>query len=1266
MHVGEGPASSASSSSSKKNKMLEHSDSTMDALTSRMRSTGSRSSKETRRHQIFATSSTQHQTISFSAKKMMTSSSSFRASSKHLFGLLSSLLLLLFTSSALALHMRKIEKQPTFNYDDLKFSVFRIKSVSPEFDFMRPFDMARNGVSLGSGFLVRSQSPDTSPDANDGDTKFDPLVITNAHVVSNAVSVKLQLLVLGDESYEAETVQICADLDIALLRFKDPQAFQKALSSSEPSIQLLPLQFTEETPPMGSKVLALGFPLGQNLPKLTAGEISGNQEVDGNICFQSTAPISPGNSGGPLLLEENKKVVGINFAKAGGGENVNYVIPFWRVEESIGLYDYNNERRKGGAKVPTRNQIRIPRTEIRVAFGNKAIYDLDPKCNSTGVLITEIDDRSFFKNAKPLPSVGTYLVKIGDSMVDKFGQGKQQKYLADQMSFENLFFLQGDKTKCTTCGTACPDCNALFKDVDFYTCSDGNMQKHTVSLQWDENYDKGIRYIPEPAFAKDDLKYVMFGDISLMDMTANLVSQLSPQLPTISRWLLPKEIVTPHLAVNWIRSGSDAGEVLVPGMVVQRLNGCVVKNIEDFKKFFVPRLARLSDCGTKTISDSERGSTGAASSSFVTSTTAAASSSRDGSSTAGPDSTPSAGGAGRSSTDAASTDGGLYVGGRIGGDPITTGSPANPTTPANGSPGTTTTTSDGATRGDGSSTPAGTQSRASTPGAATSGVQTRGQDSSSSTAGAQSRAATTTGNSQARAAESTTPAGTVSTGPVSTTSPAASSGQDDSTTPASSSSMMLLEKSSSTHMAQRYHTALQAKARAMDPEEIMDNIWSIETDLGVFYAVRFNETIAEQVNSFCESPAFASAPISETVLRALLAIPADKIQVDAACRAQVEQMLNGGGIQSLNSTSPVASLLAHSGSELELQEQPSQLLLKQERAVIKGRFAQEAQQTEDTEYEAEEGSSEAGSDKDNVVKKVDKKGVVASSKKDIKKKDASKKSSVAVKKAVLDTSGGNKNTSSSKSASSKLEKKVEAKKADAKKAVEGVKNWKEAARALAGAKHDGRSSESMSHARTPLQAATTDVLKEAKALQDEKKVLASSANKKKSEAGKGKKASSSEAKKASSSEAKKASSSSSKKSSAAVVDEKKAAAPARNKLLKKHTPAADDVVKKSSSSSSKKLSTSSSSKHDKKSDKPAAFVQHDKKILDAVFQPISSVVNSLFSSGAHHNSELGGSASHSHGEPVVEMTMKSAGPLSVFKDAYGRLRTSNFDPDTFA
>ena len=75
-------------------------------------------------------------------------------------------------------------------------------------------------------------------------------------------------------------------------------------------MDLKPLPISDTVPTMGLPVVALGFPLGMNSLKISSGVVAGNEEVEGLICIQSTAPISPGSSGGPLLLDDGSEVVG--------------------------------------------------------------------------------------------------------------------------------------------------------------------------------------------------------------------------------------------------------------------------------------------------------------------------------------------------------------------------------------------------------------------------------------------------------------------------------------------------------------------------------------------------------------------------------------------------------------------------------------------------------------------------------------------------------------------------------------------------------------------------------------------------------------------------------------------------------------------------------------------------------------------------------------------------------------------------------------------
>ncbi|HEY5588589.1 MAG TPA: trypsin-like peptidase domain-containing protein, partial [Candidatus Paceibacterota bacterium] len=91
---------------------------------------------------------------------------------------------------------------------------------------------------------------------------------------------------------------------------------------------------------VGDEVIALGSPLGlQNTA--TTGIISGVnrdftiEKYEYKGVYQISAPISPGNSGGPLLDRKTGEVLGINSAKV-GEETIGFSIP---INQILSLVD---------------------------------------------------------------------------------------------------------------------------------------------------------------------------------------------------------------------------------------------------------------------------------------------------------------------------------------------------------------------------------------------------------------------------------------------------------------------------------------------------------------------------------------------------------------------------------------------------------------------------------------------------------------------------------------------------------------------------------------------------------------------------------------------------------------------------------------------------------------------------------------------------------------------------------------------------------------
>lgn len=125
-------------------------------------------------------------------------------------------------------------------------------------------------------------------------------VITNNHVVMDSSDV--MLVDQSGQGFRAWAVLRDEVYDIAFLQVEDTHNLPPAL----------PL--AGETAPPGTKVFTIGFPridvMGTS-PKVTEGEICRLEGLNADAAsYQTTVPIQPGNSGGPLINMRGE-VVGV-------------------------------------------------------------------------------------------------------------------------------------------------------------------------------------------------------------------------------------------------------------------------------------------------------------------------------------------------------------------------------------------------------------------------------------------------------------------------------------------------------------------------------------------------------------------------------------------------------------------------------------------------------------------------------------------------------------------------------------------------------------------------------------------------------------------------------------------------------------------------------------------------------------------------------------------------------------------------------------------
>ena len=159
-------------------------------------------------------------------------------------------------------------------------------------------DQAGNEISLGSGVIVSA----------------DGKIVTNYHVIKAAHSAVAKLA--NGSFFPVEGVlAVDVDKDLALLKVEGK------------TLPFLNLESTRSLQ-VGDHVVAIGSPLGLE-GTVSDGIVSAlRDEVPGKSWIQTTAPVSHGNSGGPLLSMDGYVVGvitwGINLQQ---GENLNFAIP---------------------------------------------------------------------------------------------------------------------------------------------------------------------------------------------------------------------------------------------------------------------------------------------------------------------------------------------------------------------------------------------------------------------------------------------------------------------------------------------------------------------------------------------------------------------------------------------------------------------------------------------------------------------------------------------------------------------------------------------------------------------------------------------------------------------------------------------------------------------------------------------------------------------------------------------------------------------------
>lgn len=214
---------------------------------------------------------------------------------------------------------------------------------------------ALNHYSLVKEYPTKSQYEATAQSSGaNGNSSFwtgsgyaigNGYIVTNFHVVEDAKSIIVKGIKGNmNDGYTAELVATDKSNDLAVLKIKD-SVFR--------GLGAVPYSISTRMADVGEDVFVLGYPLTQALGneiKLTNGIVSSRTGFQGDVStYQISAPVQPGNSGGPMF-DSKGNVIGIVVAGVPGAENVGYAIKTSYLKiliESAGL----------NIKLPVKNTI---------------------------------------------------------------------------------------------------------------------------------------------------------------------------------------------------------------------------------------------------------------------------------------------------------------------------------------------------------------------------------------------------------------------------------------------------------------------------------------------------------------------------------------------------------------------------------------------------------------------------------------------------------------------------------------------------------------------------------------------------------------------------------------------------------------------------------------------------------------------------------------------------------------------------------------------
>ncbi len=408
--------------------------------------------------------------------------------------------------------------------EQVKDTVVQVFAQIAEVDMLQPYKTPSQYSATGTAFFINEN----------GD------LITNAHVVSQATAVWIQIPTLGKRIIDVDVLGIAPERDLALLKVRS-----SGIETIRKELGQIPFLMLGDSDVVrrADEVLALGYPLSQQSLKSTTGVISGRE----SHLIQTSAPINPGNSGGPLL-NANGEVVGVNTAYVPDAQSVGYAIPINDLKIIL----------------PDLYKVRIlHRPFLGILYNNAtdALVECLGNPKPGGCYITEVVKNSTLDKAGI--KQGDMLYAINGYDVDLYGEMKVP-WSEDKISIMDYVMRL-----------------SIGDDVRLIVYRDGYRKEIVTKV--DQINLPAIRKI-YPVF--EEVDYEVFGGMVVMELTLNHLGLLASRAPGLARYAeMPNQAESVLIVTHIFRTSQlFRVDALREGSTINEVNGEPVHTLADFRQ----------------------------------------------------------------------------------------------------------------------------------------------------------------------------------------------------------------------------------------------------------------------------------------------------------------------------------------------------------------------------------------------------------------------------------------------------------------------------------------------------------------------------------------------------------------------------------------------------------------------------------------------------------------------------------------------------------